>query len=146
MAMTKDSFISTNTANYLASYSGGKTPEEMAEEILGMINNDFDMYNAAAAKGRKLKCMDKLLPVQIADIILALHNVAAIKIADTEDGYILAMYQEDGENEGIYVTDEKLFSNLARQYSYTLTDKVCSLSIVCMLRPPSYRFSVISSK
>lgn len=123
MAMTKDSFISTNTANYLASYSGGKTPEEIAEEILGMINNDFDMYNAAAAKGRKLKCMDKLLPVQIADIILALHNVAAIKIADTEDGYILAMYQEDGENEGIYVTDEKLFSNLARQYSYTLTDK-----------------------
>lgn len=90
MAMTKDSFISTNTANYLASYSGGKTPEEIAEEILGMINNDFDMYNAAAAKGRKLKCMDKLLPVQIADIILALHNVAAIKIADTEDGYILA--------------------------------------------------------
>lgn len=102
MAMTKDSFISTNTANYLASYSGGKTPEEIAEEILGMINNDFDMYNAAAAKGRKLKCMDKLLPVQIADIILALHNVAAIKIADTEDGYILAMYQEDGENDGIY--------------------------------------------
>lgn len=123
MAMTKDSFIATNTANYLASYAGGKKPEDIAEEILSLINNDFDVYNAAAAKGRKLKCMDKLLPVQIADIILALHNVAAIKVADTEDGYILAMYQEDGENEGIYVADEKLFSNLARQYSYTITDK-----------------------
>ena len=123
MALTRDSIISTNTASYLASYAGNKTPEDIAEEILNIINNKFELYNAAVAKGRKLKYMDELLPVQIADIMLALHNVIAIKVADTAEGYILAMYQDDGENEGIYVTDEKLLSNLARQYSYTITDK-----------------------
>lgn len=120
---TRDSMIERGTTDYLASYTGGLRPDEVAANIIDTINNDIVLYNAAANKDAKMKKLDKLLPVQIADVILALHQVCLVKVADTEEGYLLAMYQEDGDDEGIFSADEKQIAALARKYSYTLTDK-----------------------
>ena len=50
MATTKDGTIRSATKDYLDSYTGGKSPDEISEEILMITKNYFDMYNAAGGK------------------------------------------------------------------------------------------------
>ena len=66
------------------------------------------------------------MPAQIADILLHTHHIKQLALAglDNSDEYdILGVYQPDGENEGLYITDQRVFDRLIREYDYTIDDK-----------------------
>ena len=126
MAMTKDGTIRSATKDYLSSYTGGKEPDEIAEDILMMTKNYFDMYNAAAAKNAKWKIPDRLLPIQLAEIMVTLHPIVAVETAGAncdKDFTLVALYQEDGVDEGIYVTSDEVFSDLVNKYCYGINER-----------------------
>lgn len=128
MAITKDSTIREVTHKYLASVDklNPPAPDVVAGSILTSIRNEFAIYNSIAQPGTKWKNIDRLLPAQIADIIVALHPVVAIETAGTNcdaDYTLPGIYQTSGKNEGIYVTDEVEFDKLANEYCYGITQR-----------------------
>lgn len=114
---------------HLANYklSGKRSPPEvLTKEILDECNVRIELANINAPTGKKWRLLDKLLPTQIADIMLMLYHILNIDLTDNENDdaaySILALYQNNEKNEGIYVTSEKFFRKLARLYNYSLTN------------------------
>ena len=95
----------------------------MAYDIIALERNEFDLYNSAAMKNAKWKIQDRLLPVQIAEIMVRLHNIVRIEsFPRCESEYtLLGIYQYDGEDEGTYVTSEDAFYEIAKKYCYGLS-------------------------
>lgn len=123
---TRDSIIREVTHEYLASVDKSNLPEpkEVAASILLNIKNQFDIHNSVVQRDAKWKVPDRLIPAQIGDIIVALHPVVAIETGSTNcdaDLTLLGLYQTEGKDEGIYVTDDKAFFKLAREYYYGTT-------------------------
>lgn len=130
MARTKDETIRQVTETYIANVLTGVTafvsPEQVQADVLDNVKNAFDIENAIKPKGEKWKAPDRLLPVQVASFMAAFHPIALIYTADADsnnDSMILGLYQEDGENKGIYVTDELVIQNLVRRYLYSMTER-----------------------
>ena len=101
-------------------------PDVVTAELLNLIEQEFDLENAVKTKGRKWDIPTTLLPAQIADILNYLHPICKISCAGTNANSeydLLALYQPDGPDEGIYVTDEDTFYQLSRQYNYYMTTK-----------------------
>ena len=113
MASTKDLTIKRVTDDYLDSIdiNNPPAPEQVAYDIIALERNEFDLYNSAAMKNAKGKIQDRLLPVQIAEIMVRLHNIVRIEsFPRCESEYtLLGIYQYDGEDEGTYVTSEDAF-------------------------------------
>ena len=101
-------------------------PKQINEDILGRIRVVFDLRNASMFnyKEVKWKIPDSLSPSQIAVILNNLHIVRRVSCTDGEDeGYdLIAVYQEDGPDKGLYRPDEEYFNRLARQYQRDLTE------------------------
>ncbi len=127
MAHTKLDTIRQATRDYLASIKGTTpAPADIEEGVLALTKNYFDLYNAAAAKDAKWKIPDRLLTVQLAEIMVTLYPIVAVETAGSncdKDYTLIAMYQEDGENEGIYISSDDMFSNLANQFRYDMNEK-----------------------
>lgn len=129
MAITRDEVIRQATNDYLDSIVGTvplPTPSDIAGEIVDAVNTRIDIENASKVKGRKWNNIDGLLPAQIALIILRLYPVAAIETAgenSDKDYTLLGLYQDDGPNQGIYITDESEIKKLVRKYNFTITGK-----------------------
>lgn len=128
MARTKDEVTREVTQNYLGQIDlqNIPAPADIQGDILDNLKLEFDLENAIKAKGEKWKIPDSLLPVQIAEIMLAVHNIRSVvtntKSMDSSVD-IIAIYCEDGENEGVYVSSDEAIRGIARQYKYTLTNK-----------------------
>ena len=128
MAQTKDETIREVTVEYLAGIDMNNIPSsaDIQAGILDGISNAFDIENAIRSKDKKWRAPERLSPVQIAMIAVALHPVAAIETAgkNSDKSYrLLGIYQDDGENTGIYdVTDEAL-ENLAEMYCFGMTER-----------------------
>lgn len=128
MAMTKDLTIKEVTHKYLASVDklNSPAPDVVAGSILTSIKNEFDIRNSVVQPGAKWKTMDRLLPAQIADIIVALHPVVTIETAGENcdvDYLLVGIYQDDGKDKGIYITNELSFFKLANEYCYGITQR-----------------------
>ena len=125
MASTKDLTIKRVTDDYLDSIdiNNPPAPEQVAYDIIALERNEFDLYNSAAMKNAKWKIQDRLLPVQIAEIMVRLHNIVRIEsFPRCESEYtLLGIYQYDGEDEGTYVTSEDAFYEIAKKYCYGLS-------------------------
>ena len=124
---TRNIIIAEVTENYLRNKLNPQTtPQDIEAELMDDIEQAFELENATRGKGRKLKVPDALTFSQIADILSTLYPICRISCAgenaDT-DYDLLAIYQTDGVDEGIYVTSEDTFRRLARQYNYNLTKK-----------------------
>ena len=80
----------------------------MAYELLEVTNTAINAYNALGLKTRE-KTMKHLHPMQVGMLMVALDNVIKISISDSTDAESLklAVYQDYGPNEGIYVFDSK---------------------------------------
>lgn len=127
MARTMDETIREVTESYLdqVNIQNPPSPSDIQADILDQLRNEFDLYNSATQKNNKWKIMQRLLPAQIADIILRLYNTACIAYAgkQSDRSYdILAIYQSEGENEGIYTSDEQVIYSIAKQYCYSLRE------------------------
>lgn len=116
------------TLEYLATIDASKPPEpnQIEEELLDRIKQELDLANAVRAKDERIRLPQTLLPVEIAQIMAKLHNVCRISCAgdNTDASYdLLAMYQPNGEDRGLYVASNDVFRRLARQYNYGITTK-----------------------
>lgn len=101
-------------------------PKETINDLMGMVKHEFILYNQTAETGTKWRIPTDLEPEQIAMIILHIHNIKNINCSgdNSERDYdILGIYQEAGDNAGIYVSDEAAFRNLIREYNPSLKKK-----------------------
>ena len=102
-------------------------PETIAETILTVTTEKCREVNATRSKGEaKWRLPVELTPEQIADVIATLYPVCNLVCAgegNDDTNSILAIYQTNGENKGIYVTSEQTFLTIARQYNYGITPK-----------------------
>lgn len=127
MARTIDETIREVTLDYLNTINpnNSPTPTTIQADILDKLRAAFDVHNGQHPEN-KWKYIPKLIPAQIADILLYLYPIANIACAgvNTDKEYdILSIYQSEGENEGIYVNDDDAFELLVQQYCYSISDR-----------------------
>lgn len=116
------------TESYLNSVNlnNPPTPAIIQNELLSLIDTNFDLVNSIKAKGKKWKVADALEPFQIAMIVSHLYNVVAIASAGltSESDYdLIGVYQEDGPKMGIYLTEDRALRILFRKFNRSLTTK-----------------------
>ena len=127
MARTKDETIREITALYLEKIDvdNPPSPADIQADILEDLRTAFDTHNGKYP-GDKWKYITKLIPAQIADILLKLYPIVNITCAgvNTDREYdLLSIYQTEGENKGIYINSEHVFHLLAQDYCYSITQK-----------------------
>lgn len=126
---TKNSVLREVTDTYLAEIdiNNPPSPDVVERELLTMVKEEFELENATkSSKADRWKLPQTLSFAQIAAIMQALYPICKISCArdnaNTEFD-LLAVYETDGPNKGIYVTSEERFRQIARQYNYSLTSK-----------------------
>ena len=125
MGQTINQVLRETTLDYLNSIdmANPPTPDEIEEHLLIAIHNEFEAANACRSKGDKWRIPQKLEFSQIANIMAHMYHIARIRTAGAGASSafdLLAIYQTEGPNEGIYVTDEEVFREIARKYNYNL--------------------------
>lgn len=128
MLRTKTQVLREATHKYLENLdlSNPPPPDQIERELLHQIEEEFDMENANRDKGRKWKTPERLAPSQIADILVRLYPICRISCAgeNVDEEYdLLAIYQTQGRDTGVYVTSEGTFATLAQQFDYMLNEK-----------------------
>ena len=128
MPNTKDETMRLVTDEYLSGInpSNPPSPKDLQQQLLGEVRTEFKLHNAAVDKEDRWRLPEALSTSQIAAIMLRLYNIKNIACAgenaDTAHD-LLAIYQPDGYNQGIYVTDENIFQDIMSKYSYNITKK-----------------------
>ncbi len=125
MARTKRETIQEITTDYLSQINriALPPPARIEADILDQLQMVFDIENAIHPQS-PWRPLEKLIPAQIADIILTLYDVANVNFENepfARDLDLLCIYQESGKDEGIYVSDEKIIWMIAYQYCYALS-------------------------
>ena len=128
MARTQNETIREITETYLEKIDRKNPPKPavIEAELLEEMEIAFEAINTTKEKGRRWSYLQKLIPSQIADILLRIHRIANITYAgeDAEKEYDApSIYQSEGENEGIYVSGEHEFFLLAQKYNYSIAGK-----------------------
>ena len=131
MARTKDETIREVTHDYLANLNMAQIPDEatIAADLIEKVHIAFDLENSVKPKGEKWQIPKELTAAQLADIMLCVYHIINIDMLVSSGGHaggdqtLLAMYHSSGPNEGIYVSEESMFRNLAKRYSYNISDK-----------------------
>ena len=143
MARTLNEIIRYCTDEYVSQIDVDDPPEPVTaeSELVSMVsdmcrienNTAFQIATAAAGGGKvsidKLRSPSKLCASQIAAIMLKIYHIVRIKCGgvNSDPSYdLLAIYQADGDEEGIYTTDETVFKRLAKQYNYSISSKELS--------------------
>lgn len=102
------------------------SPATIQNDLLSLIDTNFDLINSIKAKGKKWKMVDALEPFQIAMIVAYLYHVVAIASAglSSESDYdLIGVYQEDGSKKGIYLTEDRALRILFRKFNRCLTTR-----------------------
>lgn len=102
------------------------SPDEIEGNILDNSRNAVAMYNSIAQQGAKWKVPTELQSFQVAYVMLRFHYVALIVPNSSEtdaDRMLLGVYVDEGDNEGLYTTDETAIRRIARQYKDNITRK-----------------------
>ena len=128
MARTRNETIRDITIEYLNNIDVDNPPKpaDIEGDLIDEIEKAFELENSVRNKNNKWSIPTMLNPSQIADIMKTLYPICCIACAgnNADASYdLLAIYQTDGPDEGIYVTNEQIFNNIARQYNYNLTTK-----------------------
>ena len=123
----KFGLIRQKTREILATLSKDelRIPSVVETELLEGCNTMIEAENVSR-DGHKWKYLDTLLPMQVADALMAAYPI--VKIAGADDGNdssgdLIAIYQEDGENRGVYSSDEAVLRSMIREYSYNMNSK-----------------------
>ncbi len=127
MARTREEALREITLAYMATVNkkNPPNPATIQADILDNTITTFQLENANRQPGEKWKMPTRLTSAQIADILMALYpivNIAFGGLNADPDYDVLAIYQTDGPNEGIYTTGSSTFYNLIHEYCYTLSD------------------------
>ncbi|GAB5079726.1 DNA primase family protein [Arthrobacter sp. AD-310] len=126
MAVPQNEIIRSVTYEYLADIDPKNPPAPpiIERDLIDKVNASFTLENTGRAPGNKIVLLKKLTCTQIAQVMLKLNRVVRIAPAgkNTDPDYdLLAVYCDEGEDEGIYLTSDSSFSRIARSYNYDLT-------------------------
>lgn len=129
MEFSKTHILRQVTLDYLETLdpSNPPTPVQITEMILTVTADKCREVNATKEKGDAMWQIPLTLSFsQIADILSRLYPICRLSCAgeNADSDYdLLAIYQTDGPDKGIYVTSEDMFRVLARQYNNELTSR-----------------------
>ena len=128
MQHTINDVLYTITLNYLETIdkSNPPSPDKIEVDLLSAIQQTFEQENVSQPKGAKWKIPLRLDFTQIAYIMAALYPICRIQTAgeSADSAYdLLAVYQTDGPDAGIYVTSDETFRRIARQYNKSITNR-----------------------
>lgn len=102
-------------------------PKTVTNELVTEIRKGIKAMNLILPKDERWTLPQSLDPSQIAKIMLKLHRIYNITTVSTKGGKpnpeldMLAIYQEDGPNKGIYSSDNEAFKRIAKLYNSKLT-------------------------
>lgn len=128
--LTTVSQIYRQTADeYLAALQAGTprpTPEEIELDIINLLASKIAALNDEIEKGSKIKTHLSMPPYITARVIAALWPVYKIPCAgaETDPAHdLIGVYQEEGPDEGIYLTSDFALQRLFRQFNHAATTR-----------------------
>lgn len=150
MAKTQNEITKQVTTTYLASLDlkNLPTPATIEESLIAATNREFDIENTGRHGPHKINLLKRLSFPQVAQILIELHRVVRIAPSGRNtdrDLDLLAIYVDDGEDEGIYATSEDHIRSVARQYNRELTINE-SREVMTVLREEAPRVSRCSDR
>lgn len=94
---------------------------EIEYRILDEVNRWIS--TVVAGDGEKIQRLSYLPNAAIARLMIALEGIKALNYSDGNNAgnYQLGIYQDCGENEGIYVTTEDLFIKVIKKYNFNIS-------------------------
>ena len=101
-------------------------PARMEAELVQKVASRISEYNREARPEAKLVAPTSLNPWQIAQLMMSRHAIVRITPSErnSDDSLdVLALYQDDGPDEGIYTTSETQLRHLAREYDVSLSTR-----------------------
>ncbi len=121
-----DQLIRDVTEAYLHTLNRAALPtiDQIAETLVTQTSTACAAYNTSVDKSMKIKPPTSLLPAQIGAVILELFHVCRIAVTENNlSGTVLALYQTDGPNRGIYDTNEETIKNLISRLKWSITTR-----------------------
>ncbi|ROR76033.1 putative DNA primase/helicase [Plantibacter flavus] len=145
MATTQNEITIQATRTYLASIKSNPLPSPAAieESLLAKTNALFALENSGRTGSHRINLLKRLTFSQVAEILISLHRVVRIAPSGKNtdrDHDLLAIYVDDGEDEGIYATSEDQIRSIARLYNRELTINE-SREVMTVLREEAPRVS-----
>lgn len=100
-----------------------KDVEQIEQGLIDEINRAIDLNNAFESGSSRKKHIQSLPSYVIALLVSRLYvfkNISLLEDSDSTGGSILAMYQQEGPNEGLYVSDDKTINNCIRKFNRSM--------------------------
>lgn len=124
---TLDIILQTVTTQFLSEIDvlNPPEPQDLVQELYTRTLTEIELENVNRQKGSKLPTKNNITPSQLADILLLFHKICVINfVGDLSDSKkdVLAIYNDEGENKGVYTIDELQLRKLAMKYCYNLTN------------------------
>ena len=128
MAHTLNAALFTATQDYLSTVDplNPPPPFRVEEDLLAQTRAEISLENDQRGKGDKIRLPNRLDVWQVASVISHLYHVKRIAGAglENETEYdLVAIYQDSGPLQGVYVTNEDVFRKIARQYDLKISSR-----------------------
>lgn len=128
MQTTFSTILSEKTDQYLSQLPqpSGMRPDVIVDELMNEILNRIELENAGISKRERQISYPKITPnYAVAQIMLHEEYIVRLNLGDYGSGasYVLAVYAEQGENEGIYVSDPIFIAKKIRKYKVEVDKK-----------------------
>ena len=125
---TLSEILESCTQDYLSSLNpiNPPPPQEIEHQVLDAVSHAIAIENTVRDTPNRLPRLHELKCAQIADIMTHLYSVKRIAMnsVDTDPDYdIIGIYQAEGPDAGLYVTDEDSIRRIARQFKYSLSKR-----------------------
>ncbi len=125
---TKGQIIRDTTDEYLESLDIDDlpTPEIIEVELINLMKKMIRRENSYRSAGDRISIPEKLSPNQIARIMLYCYHIVRVNCggSSSDSSYdLLAIYNDEGTNEGIYTTDEYSFARIAKKFNYNISKR-----------------------
>lgn len=118
--MILDTYLENNTID---AYSNVK---QIVEQVVSLVKREFCKHNENLPEKSRMRIPVDLTPAMIAKIMLNMYCIRNINLAGVtskKEYDILGVYQEDGPDKGIYISDEYKIRNMIHEFNPELTEK-----------------------
>ncbi len=125
---TRSDILRNTTMEYLESLDRQNLPtlREISTRLVNRTAEAVERHNSRCPESQRIPVPLGLCPAQIADVILAVRHVVRVSYTVgpvNNENDLLAIYQEGGQNEGIYLSQDEVFDNIAQELNYAIDMK-----------------------
>lgn len=125
---TRSDILRNTTMGYLESLDRQNLPtlREISTRLVNRTAEAVEWHNSRCPESQRIPVPLGLCPAQIADVILAVRHVVRVSFmegcTDSEND-LLAIYQEDGPDEGTYISQDTAFDSIAQELNYAIDSR-----------------------